>query len=176
MAQDTFVYIGFSKPIKWKIGAAAISWWTDRPYSHVYVRFVSSDPQIPSNVYHAAHGMVHFRAFENFLLDNKVIKEYKIPMSAQTRKRTLIHCMKINGEGYGYSELGKIFISDIAYSCFQKQIHFKNGKGYICSELVGKLMTEELGHTFNKPLNLLKPSHIEDKLKELKYEESNEHC
>lgn len=169
MSTQTSIYIGFSRPTEWKIGAKAISWWMRQPYSHVYIRFVSSDSDIPSNVYHAANGMVHFRAFENFKKDNLVIKEYEIPLTAEARKRTLIKCMKLSAEHYGWLELPKIFVSDVAYSCFGRDIHFENSKGYICSELVGTLLTEELGIQFCHPTHLLKPSHIDNKLKSLNY-------
>jgi len=70
------IYVGFSKPIKCKIGAKAISWWIGAPYSHTYIRFESSDPEIPSNVYHAAHGMVHFMTQERFHSINQTVVEY----------------------------------------------------------------------------------------------------
>lgn len=169
MSTKTVIYIGFSRPIKWKIGAKMITWWLNKPYSHVYLRFVSSDSDIPSNVYHAANGMVHFRSFENFKKDNIIVKEYEIPLTAEVRKRTLIRCMNLSAEQYGWLELPKIFIADIVYSLFNCNIRFKNSKGYICSELVGVLLTEGLGLEFYHPLHLLKPSHIDSVLKSLQY-------
>lgn len=156
------IYIGFSYPKEFKIGAKAIAWWTSSPYSHVYLRFESS--KIPSSVYHAANGMVHFREFDNFTKDNHIIKEYEIELNDDHRLQTLIRCMKLSGEKYGTAELVKIFISDIAFAVCEKIFIFQNSKGYICSELVGELCRDMLGLSFEKPLFLLKPIDIDKKL------------
>lgn len=156
------VYIGFSYPKEFKIGAKAISWWIERPYSHVYLRFESS--KIPSSVYHAAHGMVHFRSLNNFLIENDIVKEYEIELSDEDRLKTLIKCMDLSGDKYGFKELGKIFISDLTFAICKKELIWENSKGYICSELVGELCACVLKIKFEKPMFLLKPSDIDDKL------------
>lgn len=157
------LYVGFSYPREFKIGAKAIAWWSSVDYSHVYLRFDSQ--KIPSSVYHAAHGMVHFREYGKFMEENKVIKEYEIEVSDADYLKTLIRCMLIAGDKYGFSELFKILSSDIAYSVFKKELQFENGKGYICSELVGELCKDVLQLKFNKPLYLLKPLDIDQNLK-----------
>lgn len=159
------IYIGFSYPKEFKIGAYAIKSWMGTEYSHVYLRFESSTPKVPSNVYHAAHGMVHFREFERFKETNIVIKEYCIEVSDQDRLDTLIDCMFLSGEVYGYSELVKILVTDIAHSLGCK-IQTYNGKGYICSELVGDLLVSRLKLQFDKPMHLLKPLDIDLKIQE----------
>lgn len=157
------IYIGFSYPNEFKIGAYAIKKWMGTEYSHVYLRFESSVEGVPTNVYHAAHGMVHFREFERFKTDNLIIKEYCLEISDADRIAALIQCMYLSGEVYGYTELGKILITDIACS-LGKEITTYDGKGYICSELVGKLLVDRLKLTFDKPTFLLKPLDIEVKL------------
>lgn len=159
------VYIGFSYPKEFKIGAYAIKRWMGTEYSHVYLRFESSNPEVPSNLYHAANGMVHFREFENFKKDNLIIKEYCVELSEQDRLETLIDCMYLSGEAYGYSELAKILLTDIAHFLGIKVETF-NGKGYICSELVGTLLIDRLKLKFDKPTHLLKPLDIDLKLQE----------
>ena len=158
------LYVGFSSPIEFKIGAYAIQKWCGTEYSHVYLRFESSNPKVPSNVYHAAHGMVHFREFENFKLQNRVIKEYCIEISDEDRLDILIECMFLSGEGYGYKELCKIFATEVIYTLLKKEIRTKDSKGYICSELVGTLLTDKLKLAFCKPTYLLKPIDIDYKL------------
>lgn len=158
------VYVGFSYPKKFKIGAYAIKTWMNEEYSHVYLRFESSNPKVPSNVYHAAHGMVHFREFERFKQDNIVIKEYVIELSDQDRLDILIECMYLSGEGYGYIELFKIFGTDLIYTLFNKNIITSDSRGYICSELVGTLLIDKLKFKFCTPTHLLKPKHIDKKL------------
>ncbi len=154
------IYIGFSYPNKFKIGAAAIAWWMGQPYSHAYIRFESSDPAIPSNVYQASHGMCHFQTYENFKEENTPVKEYIIPVSAELRKKVLINCMNLAGIGYGYIELAQIFASDLA-NYAGMELHFGDNPGYICSELVGALCTQDLGLSFSKPCHLLKPVDVD---------------
>lgn len=159
------IFIGSSYPKKFKIGAFLIAKWSNVDYSHVYVRFESDN--MPGTVYHAAHGMVHFRSTDNFLKENNIVEEFEIPDSELIRKPFLINCINIAGEKYGYLELVKIVLNDLANYFNCELINF-DSRGYICSELVGKLMVEHLNFSFNKPLNLLKPIDIIKAL-ELKY-------
>lgn len=157
------IIIGFSAPNKYKLGAEAIKWWSSSSYSHVYIRFKSSNPSVPSTVYHAANGMVHFRTFENFKKDNNIIKETLIEVSTEDRIDILTHCMELSGEPYGVMELVVIFIKDLThYLGIELEAH--DGKGYICSELVGKIMIEKFGYKFDKPTFLLKPTDIDEVL------------
>lgn len=161
----TKIYVGFSYPKSFKPAAFVIKTWMGTKYSHVYLRFESSNPKVPSNVYHAANGMVHFIEFENFKENNLIIKEYCIELSEEDRLDTLIDCMYKSAVKYGYSELFKIFLTDIAHS-LGIEISTYDGKGYICSELVGKLLIDRLKLKFDKPTHLLKPLDIDLKLKE----------
>jgi hypothetical protein len=160
------IYVGFSYPIEFKLGAYAIKSWSGVDYSHVYIRFESSNTKVPSNVYHAAHGMVHFIEFENFKKNNRVIKEYTIELSDEDRLDILIECMYLSGEGYGYTELIKILFTDLVYGALNKNLITSNSRGYICSELVGKLLIDKLKLSFSKPTHLLKPVDIDNKLRD----------
>lgn len=156
------MFIGFSYPVKFKVGAAAISWWTERPYSHVYLRFSYINSK--DAIFHAAHGMVHFLSFANFKRDNEICKEYEIEVPDCEHDLWFDECMELAGEKYGTIELCKIFISDLAWMVCKKPISWVNGRGYICSELLGNLCVNRLGLSFDKPLFLLKPSDIDEKL------------
>lgn len=153
------VYIGFSYPKQFKIGAKAIAWWTDSPYSHVYIRFAYS--QSKDAIFHAAHSMVHFRSVDNFLRENNSIKEYEIEMSDTCHEHFFDECMELAGENYSTLDLVNIFISDVAFWSTKRVIHFQNSKGYICSELVGSLIKDRLQLNITKPLFLLKPKDID---------------
>lgn len=161
------IYIGFSSPHKKKIGSELIKWWTEVPYSHTFIRFESSDPEMPSNVYHAAHGRVHFIEYENFKKENQVYREFALPVENTTRKKVLAKCMRLSFTGYGYCELFKILYVDCHYGLGFGVPDTFNGKGYICSELVGKMLVEYFNYQFKKPLYLLKPNEIHDKLIEM---------
>ena len=156
------IYIGFSYPRKFKIGAWLISWWTKTPYSHVYIRF--PEKKISSTVYHAANGMVHFRTQENFLKENEIIVEYTIDSTEEAKLAVLQHCMNLSGEKYGYSELIKIFLLDLCDRLGCNQFKTYDGIGYICSELVATIMSDFMLVSWKKPKYLLKPKDIEDKL------------
>ena len=158
------LFIGFSSPINFKIGAEAIKWWTNSLYSHCYLRFEYKNSK--TAIFHAAHGMVHFRSETNFFRENKSIKEYEIQLTDQSHSELFDECMDLAGENYGKVELIKIFLSDIIYSMARKEIPWENSSGYICSELVGKLCIDRLGLSFSKPTYLLKPFDIDSKLKE----------
>lgn len=159
------IIVGFSTPKGLKLGAFLIRLWTKSKYSHVYIRFESSNKKIPLNVYHAAKGMVHFREYEKFKHDNNIIKEYEIPITAEDRVDLLVNSMKLSGEVYGYFELLTIFLMDIL-NYFNIKVKTYDGKGYICSELIGFLMIKILKVCFTKPTYLLKPLDIELKIKE----------
>lgn len=163
MGCNMYIYIGFSTPSCEKIGSKLIKMWTGKKYSHVYLRFESN--KVPSTVYHAANGMVHFITLENFLKKNKTIVEYKIEIDDVKRIEFLINCMKLSGEKYGYIELIKIFTSDIIHQLSGKNIQFNNSRGYICSELVGVMLTKLFNIKYKKPTYLLKPQDIEEALK-----------
>jgi hypothetical protein len=72
------------------------------------------------------------------------------------------------GEKYGYVELAKILAVDIAAYAHCK-IDLGDSPGYVCSGIVGKLLVEDLGIQFDRPVYLLKPSHVDDALKSLGY-------
>lgn len=158
------IYVGFSQPRCPKIGSELIKLWTRSPYSHTYIRFISERMDM-SNVYHAAHGMVHFRSYDNFLRDNIAMAEYKIELTDEEYLKLLKQCMELAGEGYGYLELLGIVIVDVANNInIPLKIH--DGRGYICSELVGMLCTEILKMKFKKPTYLLCPADVQKALAE----------
>ena len=159
------IYIGFSCPKHFSIGSYSIKTWIREQYSHVYLRFESTNQEIPTTVYHAANGMVHFKPFLKFKEDNSVIKEYCVTLPEEHRIKTLSDCMWLSGEKYGYKELITILFYDIAYY-FGKKLETYDGAGYICSELVATLLINRLGLKFGKPAYLLKPNCVDKKLQE----------
>lgn len=146
------------------IGAWLISKWMNRPYSHVFIKFHSK--QIPTTVYHAAHGMVHFLELGNFENVNEIVKEYEIPVEEIIRKEFLVRSIYLSGTKYAYDQLVKIACMDVLNS-LGIQIKTFDSKGYICSELVAYLLVKQLNVEFDKPLYLLRPDDIDKKLESL---------
>lgn len=155
------IMIGFSKPRKPTIISTGMSIWMNRPYSHVYVRFDSNS--IPSTVYHASHGMVHFMSWDNFKKQNEVIEEFCFEVSPQVKLDALLYAIDIAGSKYGYMDILKIMGRDICHN-LGFEINTSNGNGYICSELAGEVSSRFLGIKYDSPMFLLKPSHIYEKL------------
>jgi hypothetical protein len=155
------IYVGFSSPKKRMIGAKLICDWLGKPYSHVYIKFISSNSNLPNVVYHAAKGMVHFVSEENFNEVNETHLLYCLNIDSSQKLSIVRHCINIASVEYGYIELLKIFISNVYYKITKKNIDFKNHKGYICSELVGEILKKTIKINFKKPLFLLTPKDIE---------------
>jgi len=155
-------YIGFSTPIKFNIAAHAIRLWQDKPYSHVYIKFVSQN--IINSIYHAAGGTVHFMSEDNFLAKNKVLVEYEIEVDRPTRIKMINRCMSLASVKYDYWNLLKILYHDIAERWGTEIPKTHDGPGYVCSELVAEFLEYDLGIKIDKPRHLIKPSDIEEGL------------
>jgi hypothetical protein len=153
------ITIAFTAPHKKLIGSELIKLWTSSEYSHVAIIFKAESLNNEELVYHAAHGMVHFLSGVNFKKHNNIVSAYDIELTDQQYKYIMLKCIRLAGQPYGYLELAKIVISDIAR---ELGINYtpSNGRGYICSELLGTLLIT-LGVNFNKPLHLLSPKDIE---------------
>lgn len=156
------VVFGFSYPKKFKIGAAAISWWMGRPYSHTYIRY--TDSQGRDIIFHAAHGTVHPILVSNFDLDNNRVAEYVINFSEGEYNQLRDIYYEKSGQLYATRQIGLIPMYDILWKSFKYTLKSDNVPGYICSELVGHSLEKIKGYTFDRPLNLLRPDHIEDAL------------
>lgn len=124
------------------------------PYSHVYARWLlkSQEREI---VYHASHGMVHYCSLERFLSNNIIVKEFALEITDEQFTKFSRKCIDLAGEKYSQLELLQIWLSDVSGD----KLHFKDQKGYICSELMCELL-EDLGIKFCKPKHLIKPIDI----------------
>jgi len=156
-----YIYVGFSTPKKFSLVSTIIKLWQGVDYSHVYLRFESSNKYVPSSVYQATADKVNFKSFENFSKDSIVIEELKVEVTDVERSMILGDCIGLAGASYGYLEILKIVINDILYKLCKKTVSFKDAPdGYICSELVATLLIHGLNYRFEKPLYLLKPIDI----------------
>lgn len=163
------IFVGFSAPSSFMIGAWLISKWMNRPYSHAYVRFTNKDEGLPCTVFESSHGMVHYEEFGNFKQSNMVVKEYAITIDDYVYHALQVNCIHLCAQPYAYLELLKIFWADSVFAVTKKEIYTSDVKGYICSELVGTLLTQNLGIKFPKPTYLLKPSDVDAALEAAGY-------
>lgn len=140
------------------IGSELLRWWMDTNYSHVYIRW-HLNTQDRDVVYHAAHGMVHFREFNKFSKENTTTKEFILNITDEQFQKLSQKCIDLSGEKYSTAELFQIFVSDIT----KGRVKFKDQKGYICSELMAEFL-EDFGIQFDKPNFLVRPDDIVNKL------------
>lgn len=154
------IKIGFSRPKKFTIGSWAIQTWMRKPYSHTYIRIKMNGKDC---VYEASHGSVHFSEYKKFAETNLVIKEYEIDVSDKTFGQIKSKCLALEGEEYSILQLSQVAFWDICNA-----LHITAGtedkKGYICSELVGRICVEDLKIDFDKVTWLLTPSDVDNKL------------
>ena len=151
------VIIGFSSPNTWKIGAEAIKWWIDAPYSHCYIRYV--DDQNRDIVFEAAHGNVHPILYTNFVTHTVIIKEVSLEFTDEEYQRLRDFYYNEMGEPYAYMDLFIVFAYDICKK-FGIKVQDGNIPGYICSQLAATMLAEIKGYKFDKPLNLIKPDDL----------------
>lgn len=138
------IVVGFSRSKKClPLGSWAIRLWQSwSPYSHCYIKLLTT-PSFPSNkILHAAEGQVSHYSETAFLKRNKVIEEFELEIPIKTYnsvKRDLFH--ELAGEPY--SVLQNI---GIVYVAFMRVIGIsvKNPwtQGWNCSEYVTKVLQE----------------------------------
>lgn len=148
------ITIGASRNATNALGSEAIQWWLNTDYSHVYVRWFLND-QKREIVYQASQGSCHFLAFNNFTINNIIVKEFNLELTTEQFQEFSAKCVDLAGQKYSKLELIQILLSDLS----KGRLKFKDQPGYICSELMAELLIG-LGYLFNKPLYLITPKDI----------------
>jgi len=152
------IIIGFATPTKFKVGAALIRWWINKPYSHVFVKY--QDDQGRAMVFQASHGIVHLCSQERFLSDNTIIKTYNTNISEVEYQQFRDFYYDKLGESYAYLDIAIIMMYDI----LTKAINIKSvpdAPGYVCSSLIASMLYNIKGISCNKPLHLIRPDDID---------------
>lgn len=127
----TKLTFGFSKSKSfWKIGSQIIREIEKRDYSHAYIRYYSDEKQCEM-VAQASHGYVHEISYENFKIDNIVVKEYCLEVTPSQFKLV----MSFIGEKLGsiYSKMQILLIAVKKILLFEIKQYNKD-KYFICSE------------------------------------------
>lgn len=155
------VYVGFSRPRKFKIGAFLIAWWASKPYSHTFFGYTDSENR--ELVFHAAHGTVHQILVKNFEKENLIVKQVLMEFSIEEYQELRDICYEKCGKLYSTKQILLMPIHDLAAK-FGILMKTKDDDGYICSELVGYALNKIKHIKFNKPFNYLRPDDIEKAL------------
>lgn len=158
------IRIGFSRPknSKFAFFSWAIRAVDKTPYSHVYVRWFSKTAETWVT-YEAAGHSVRFLSNKLFEKNLDVVKEFEIKLSEECWPKLLRFCLDNASVSYGKKQILGIAL---AKAFRLKQNPFKDEEDtMVCSELVGRVL-EHMGITFDKPLDLLDPKDIFNKLEE----------
>jgi hypothetical protein len=147
------IYVGFSRPKKWKPFAKLIMVLYSIPYDHVYIKFHSNsyDRDI---IYQASKNFINFMGNIVFNSENEIIKEFKVEISDDSYKGLMQFAIDNAGKPYSLKEALGLGIVRIC-SLFGKKIQnpFKEGTSeYVCSVLAGYILKDycnvELGEDF----------------------------
>lgn len=133
------MFIGFSRPRKFKPLAATIMWWMGTNYSHV---FFCMEPEglDRSIVIHANHKGVNIDSLSNFCEKNKLVHIIKVRDEEQANN-AMRFAIDHLGKPYGFLSMIAIFLG----------IKFGDGKKtMICSELVARAFKLGEGFDYNK--------------------------
>lgn len=154
------VFIGFSYPNKFKIGAKLLSLFMGKPYSHVliYWKTKSLDRTL---VYQASHGSVHFIELNNFLKENNIVKSYTLTLKEHEFNKLVQRAVDLAGQPYALKGVFLLGIYELL-SYFGINIKIKDTRGYFCSELLADLLQNQFNKKFIKQTYLIKPSDIDD--------------
>lgn len=146
------VCIGFSEPVKTKLGAEIIKWWMGTEFSHVYLKLYSPYTDLWL-IYHASHGMVHLREASNFYKENLPVAEFEMEIEPIRLRNTIKIAQQLCGQPYGYLGLVKLVLRK------KFKISGDGDRSFHCSELIARLFPElteycKLSNDFIEPVHL----------------------
>jgi hypothetical protein len=159
--------VGFSKPKKWKPLAWMIMKGYSTPYSHVYIK-LWSDKYQRFLIYQASHTLVNFMSTEVFDTESVVIEEFNLNIADETRTKMMQFAIDNAGKPYGMMNVVGLSVKRLC-ELFGMKIEnpFTDGnKTYVCCELVGAILKDEIKVAVDIPLDDLDPKDIYDILKE----------
>jgi len=155
------VLVCFSKArCRFKLASTVNQLVENRPYSHVYLKFVLMNVVM---VAQASHGYVNFISFEKFDKENETIYTYRLFCDNDYFTKTVLSkIFRLLGSKYSYSQLALIAIKKL----FKFEINWYNkSKYFICSEFAA-LVCKSLGVIYDEKQDYITPSDLEQILKD----------
>jgi uncharacterized protein YycO len=149
------VSIGFSRPVKFKILSWLIRKVQRTEYSHAYIKF-HSDSLDRDLIYQASGLQVNFVGKTLFEEDHVIVKEFDLQISDEAHKKALQFAVDRAGMPYSIKQLFGILI----YNLTGNQVLKDGRSGYVCSELVAQMLSEDLGITITKDLDIVTPKDV----------------
>lgn len=132
------IYVGFSRPQKWKLFSWLIRMYQGGTnYSHVYIKFNMpvGDDSVPM-VWEASYGEVHLITYENFLKRNKAVYEFELKCELENWMDMLKFMLSKLQKPYGK----KTIIGLLLYDAFGWRLWSDGSESFICSEAVARLL------------------------------------
>ena len=135
------IYIGFSKPKRWKPFAQLIMFAYGISYDHVYVRFYSEayDRNI---IYQASKSIVNFMGNDVFKSENIIINEFEINISDESDLKLMQFMIDNSGKPYSLKEIvGLAYVKINRF--FNRKIEnpFKTStESYVCSTIASYIL------------------------------------
>ena len=163
------IYIGLSKPKKWKAFAQLIMLGYGIPYSHVYIKFRSTKYD-RDMIYQASHSMVNFIGSTMFFEENIAIEEFEVELSDEKFNEMICFAIDNAGKPYGVKQALGMAIVRIA-EVFGKYIEnpFRDGGNtYVCSELGAYVLENFAGGVIPKDIDDITPKDLYDYLTKIK--------
>ena len=135
-------------------------WWTDKDFSHVARATEIRD--WGKRYFQASEGSVNYEYEEFFLKKHEIVHEYVIEIPKELDKKIKEACYKQAGNKYGMMQNFGIFVTDIYYKLFKKDIPNPWKKFFNCSEVLYtecfKIMIPDLKYSRDK----IKPHQIQE--------------
>lgn len=135
----------FTTPVDFRIPSEIIKWRLNTEYSHVAIATYSK-PFKEYDVYQASHGFVHSGQLPNFLIKNKIVKEYSFNVSSEENLKVIGYLK--SKTFHTYSELGAI-ASTFKY-LRSLGIGQDGDEEFICSEYACRAIEQIRGLNYQK--------------------------
>lgn len=162
------LYIGFSKPKKFKLFSWLIRIVENTNFSHVYIMFYSSKYE-RWLIYQASGSMVNFIEAKRFFNKNEIIKTFLVVCSEDSRTKAITKAIDYCSAPYGIKQIFGILCVKIA-RLFNKDIKnpFSDGEAtWVCSEIVTSML-KELGMDVGIKLDNVTPKDVYKFLESIK--------
>lgn len=155
------IIVGFSRArSKFKVASSINQLVENRPYSHVYLKFVLFNVIM---VAQASHGYVNFISFMKFDSENETIYTYRLSCENDCFSKVLLpKIFNLLGSKYSYTQLLLIAIKKL----FKLEMHWYNKSKYFISSEFAAIICKSLGVNVNSELDYITPSDLEQILKD----------
>jgi uncharacterized protein YycO len=143
------IAIGFSTPKKFRVASRLIRCFENSEYSHIYIKMeASSKSKLPfAKVFQASHGDVNAVAYDVFSEHNKIFHEFEIEVEDEKYYEIATWLWHQLGKPYGFIQLLGI--------AFKVELSNNRDNRFICSELAGMILRDNLGYDLSKSLDYI---------------------